>query len=103
MGLNISIYRVNIQLDDEGYFVSEERVNEQVGWDSLRYAGDTDFSKANLCLQIKDRESVYYRPENFESTFAWINGIVPTGNKNRWIEILNKMKGQPDLYFFFGW
>lgn len=108
MGINISIYKINTIRDDDGYLTEETRVNDAVGWDGLRYAGDKEFAFSSVCdFAVTDRfpnpETSYFRPSDIDKARLWVNENLPEGNRKRYLDIFDLMEKDKTLYFYFGW
>lgn len=99
MGIHISIYRLG-EYDEDGY-IEETNVSKELGWDVLRVSGDSDFiNDVSFDFKgdhISNPERYYRRPISFEDAFEWQN--TREVNKTRFIDILNKMKADPSLWF----
>lgn len=112
MGINISVYKIlGITKDvydspycEDIYFKTEKHPT----WDSVRYAGDRDFWR-NEAFEWETRydgdsgtdwESAYHRPKDLDKAVDWVKSNIKwESTVKRLVNILEEMKGDPNLYF----
>jgi len=94
MGLNIYVYNLGAR-DEEG------NPTQCTWWDSFRYVGDRElWWDSGLEWQYRDEApgEVLKRPQDFNAARAWVREHVPAGNQRRWLEALDLMETDPNLW-----
>jgi len=105
MGLNISVYKINNHdRDEHGNLV--DRPIEYEEWDSLRHGLDRIFVPIPIkwdylyYAESMYQSDVYYqRPNDIDEVLEMFKN---SENRDRYIDILKKMKTDKTLWFYFG-
>lgn len=101
MGINISVHRVT-KYGDECEFSSLPSDE----WDSLRHVGDLEFAQQpfdELNCYKNDLTHDYFlcRPKDFHAIKRWVYENIPKGNQDRLTGMIERMKDDKDLWFYF--
>ena len=117
MGINISAWKINgIEEVNDTYpdclytFFKKEKIPY---WDICRYSGDKDFWMTDD-LEWETRyegdveskhsfDETYHRPKDLDKAIEWVKNEIYIGNQKRWIEILDNMKTDKDIYLTCSW
>ncbi len=106
MCLNISVYKINNHdRDEHGNLV--DRPIEYEEWDSLRHGLDRIFVPIPIkwdylyYAESMYQSDVYYqRPNDIDEVLEMFKN---SENRDRYIDILKKMKTDKTLWFYFGY
>ena len=82
-------------------------------WDSIRYAGDREFAEWLLSEQNAIRkhypnelrwETEYLRPSDLDKAEQWVRENIPWNeNQRRLMDVLQRMRADPTLWFDFSY
>lgn len=100
MGVNLIVYEIK-----EG----DKYPPRAKDWDSMRYGGDREFITADELprdhMSIKHgwEIEVYWRPKDFDAHEKWIKENIGEWGQKRYLDMFERMKKDPNLWFYNSW
>lgn len=107
MGVNLFVIKIVNKSYEETYSGLEPYYETvpQDWFDHLRYSGDRDFILENefvfIDSDLEERERRLARPKDFENIITWVKENVFTGNQQRLLDLIEKIKEDQDLCFMW--